>query len=249
MKTKPTSSRPAGITSAKTTPAGAAKAYSDVATTPRRRLSDSTSVMGIPETEFTPKVREAILTLMQEVDTLRRELDGMKKRLAAEKQLADQDPLLPIYNRRAFVRELTKAQASVERYHGKASLVYIDLNNFKTINDTFGHQAGDHVLQKISRRLVESVRETDVVGRLGGDEFGLILANTSQEASSVLIARLLDGLQLQPVSWQNQPLDISMACGIVSINPGEDVEEIMALADNEMYLQKSKSKEENFSDQ
>lgn len=247
MKTKPTTSRPTGITSTKTTPASAAKAYSDVATTPRRRINDTTSVMGIPEAEFTPKVREAILTLMQEVDTLRRELDDMKKRLGAEKELADQDPLLPIYNRRAFVRELTKTQASVERYRGNASLVYIDLNNFKAINDTFGHPAGDHVLHEISKRLVESVRETDVVGRLGGDEFGLILSNTSQDASSTLIARLSDGLQAQPVFWKDQPLDVSMACGIVSINPGEDVQEIMALADNEMYLQKSKSKEANSS--
>lgn len=234
-----------GTISPPTSPANAAKAYSDAATTPRRTISDTTSIMGIPDAEFTPKVREAILALMQEVDNLRRDLDDVKKRLAAEKQMADQDPLLPIYNRRAFVRELTKNQASIERYHGKASLVYIDLNNFKMINDNYGHQAGDHVLHEFSRRLVESVRETDVVGRLGGDEFGLILSNTKPDASSVLIKRFSKGLQTRPIFWEKQPLDVSMACGIVTIEPGEDVQDIMAMADSEMYLQKSKSKEVN----
>ncbi|MBM9510996.1 GGDEF domain-containing protein [Desulfogranum marinum] len=245
MKTKSTIHSPIGTVSPQTSPANAAKAYSDAATTPRRTVSDTTSIMGIPEAEFTPKVREALLALMQEVDNLRRELDDVKKRLAAEKQIADQDPLLPIYNRRAFVRELTKIQASIERYHGKASLVYIDLNNFKTINDNYGHQAGDYVLHEFSKRLVESVRETDVVGRLGGDEFGLILSNTKPEASSVLINRLSEGLHTRPIFWKKQPLDVSMACGIVTIKPGEDVQDIMAMADGEMYLQKSKSKEVN----
>lgn len=234
-----------GTISTQTSSANAAKAYSDAATTPRRTISDTTSIMGIPDAEFTPKVRKAILALMQEVDNLRRELDDVKKHLSAEKQMADQDPLLPIYNRRAFVRELTKIQASIERYHGKASLVYIDLNNFKMINDNYGHKAGDHVLHEFSRRLVESVRETDVVGRLGGDEFGLILSNTQPDASSVLINRLSKGLHTRPIFWEKQPLDISMACGIVTIEPGEDVQDIMAMADSEMYLQKSKSKEVN----
>lgn len=242
MKTKSTTNSPLGAVTAPASPAKAAKAYSDAATVPRRKISDTTSIMGIPEAEFTPKVREALLTLMQEVDTLRQELDEVKKRLASEKQMADQDPLLPIYNRRAFVRELTKAQASIERYNGKASLVYIDLNNFKTINDTYGHQAGDHVLHEFAQRLMGSVRETDVVGRLGGDEFGLILSNTNPEASSILINRIVEGLDKQPVVWNEQALDVSMAYGIVTVEPGEDLQDLMAMADSEMYQQKSKSK-------
>lgn len=243
MKTKPIS-RSSGIMTTQTTPARAAKAYDDASTVSRRKITDTTSIMGIPEAEFTPKVREALLTLMQEVDSLRQELDKVKKRLASEKQMADQDPLLPVYNRRAFVRELTKAQASIERYNGKASLVYIDLNNFKTINDTHGHQAGDHVLKEFAQRLMDSVRETDVVGRLGGDEFGLILSNTNPEASSVLINRIIEGLSSKPVIWKEYLLDVSMAYGIISIEPGEDLQDLLAMADNEMYLQKSRSKEE-----
>lgn len=243
MKTKSTSSNySSGIHTTGTTPAKAAKAYSDAAVTSTPKIRDITSIMGIPEEEFTPKVREAIMTLMQEVADLRKSLDEMTKRFAAEKQLADQDPLLPVYNRRAFVRELTKAQASIERYHGTASLVYIDLNDFKLINDTYGHQAGDHVLYEFSTRLADSVRGTDIVGRLGGDEFGIILSHTDKEASSVLMGRFSKDLEMNPIVWENQPLRVTMSYGVATLSPGIDVEETMATADNQMYQEKRRSK-------
>ena len=200
--------------------------------------------MGIPEAELTPKVREAILTLMQEVDSLRRSLDGMSKRLAATEQLADKDPLLPIYNRRAFVRELTRVQASVERYSSEACLVYIDLDSFKAINDTYGHSAGDHVLHEYSQRLVDSVRESDIVGRLGGDEFGLILSHTNLEAATVLANRLPQALKDNPISWNEVHLNVSMSYGIVKIEPGMDVQDTMAMADSNMYQQKKSVKKQ-----
>lgn len=239
MKIRSTGRRPAGMSSTNTTsPAEAAKAYSDISAATPRVISDTTTIMGIPETELTPKVREAILTLMQEVDTLRRSVDGMSKRLAAAEQLADKDPLLPIYNRRAFVRELTRVQASVERYNSDACLVYIDLDNFKAINDVYGHNAGDHVLHEYSQRLVDCVRESDIVGRLGGDEFGLILSHTKQEAATILANRLPQELKHNPISWNEVPLTVSMSYGIVTIKPGIDVQDTMALADSKMYQQK-----------
>ncbi len=198
--------------------------------------------MGIPETELTPKVREAIIGLMQEVDSLRQSLDTLSKRLTASERLADQDPLLPIYNRRAFVRELTRTQASAERYDSEASLIYIDLDKFKSVNDTYGHVAGDHVLQELASRLVASVRETDIVGRLGGDEFGLILSQTNQEAAAALATRLPQELKEHPITWKGELLDIGLSYGIVSIEPGRDIHDTIGLADDKMYEQKNRSK-------
>ena len=179
---------------------------------------------------------------MQEADNLRRSLDGMSKRLAAAEQLADEDSLLPIYNRRAFVRELTRVQASVERYSSDACLVYIDLDGFKSINDTYGHSAGDHVLQEYSHRLVASVRDSDIVGRLGGDEFGLILSHTNQDAAVVLANRLPQELKENPIFWNEVQLNLSMSYGIVAIKPSIDVHATMAIADNKMYQQKRSTK-------
>ena len=246
MKIRSTGQRPTGMGSTGTTsPADAAKAYSDTSTVSRRTIKDTTTIMGIPEAELTPKVREAIYTLMQEVDNLRRSVDGLSKRLAAAEQLADQDPLLPIYNRRAFVRELTKVQASVERYGDDASLVYIDLDSFKAINDTYGHGAGDHVLHEFAQRLVDYVRESDTVGRLGGDEFGLILSHTSQDAAATLAKRLPQELRENPISWNDAVLDVSISYGIVTIKPGIDVQDTMAMADSEMYRQKREVKRQD----
>ncbi len=224
----------------KTTPASAAAAYSSVSAP--RTISDTTSIMGIPESELTPKVRDAIMTLMEEVDNLRRSVEGMTKRLEHAEKLADQDPLLPIYNRRAFVRELTRVQATVERYNSHASLIYIDLNGFKEVNDTYGHQAGDHVLSEFSIRLAASVRETDIVGRLGGDEFGLILSRTDQEAAATLTTRFPAELERNPIYWEGTRLDVGMSYGIVSIEPGVNAEQALNTADDKMYQQKQSGK-------
>ena len=103
-------------------------------------------VLGIPEAEFTPRVRDAIMGLMGEVDILRRELNQTRARLEEAGKAADQDQLLPLFNRRAFVRELTRYIAFAGRYGTPASLIYFDLDGFKAVNDTYGHAAGDAVL-------------------------------------------------------------------------------------------------------
>src|SRR6185503_8659165 len=127
------------------------------------------SVLGIPEGEFTPRVRDAIMTLMGEVDSLRRELSQTRVRLEEVEKTADQDHLLPLLNRRAFVRELTRYIAFAGRYGTPASLIYFDLDGFKTVNDTHGHAGGDAVLKNFAQVLSDNVRDSDCVGRLGGD--------------------------------------------------------------------------------
>ena len=203
-----------------------------------RYVSDTTSIMGIPDTELTPRVRDAIMTLMAEVDSLRRSLKEMTQRLNDAEHIADQDPLLPIYNRRAFVRELTRVQASVERYKTEASLVYIDLNRFKSVNDSHGHEAGDYVLSQVALRLKDSVRETDIVGRLGGDEFGLILARTRPDDARNLIDRLPKLFAEKPIIWKGAALETSLATGIVPIHAGTNAEQTLSAADTAMYEDK-----------
>lgn len=203
-----------------------------------REINDTTSIMGIPEEELTPRVRDAIMSLMAEVDTLRQSLGQVNRRLNDTEQLADQDPLLPIYNRRAFVRELTRVQASVERYKTEASLVYIDLNKFKAINDNLGHEAGDAVLSQVAKRLVECVRDTDIVGRLGGDEFGLILSRTDADSARILINRIPLLFQQQPIVWNGETLTVGLSSGVVPIQSGSDAEQALNAADAAMYENK-----------
>ncbi|TNE34312.1 MAG: GGDEF domain-containing protein [Alphaproteobacteria bacterium] len=215
----------------------AIRAYGNV-----QEPADSASVMGIPEEELTPHVRKAIALLMEEVESLRQSLKHMTRRLSDAETLADQDPMIPVYNRRAFVRELTRVQASVERYGTGATLVYIDLNGFKPVNDTYGHEAGDYVLAQVAARLQESVRETDIVGRLGGDEFGLILSRTLPEDARHLLTRLNMLFEQRPIIWKENRLNISLSAGVIGIHGGGSAEQALNEADSAMYTEKRNSK-------
>jgi diguanylate cyclase (GGDEF)-like protein len=196
------------------------------------------SVLGIPEAEFTPRVRDAIMGLMGEVDSLRRELTETKARLEDMEKYADQDSMLPLLNRRAFVRELTRHGAVIDRYNTPASLIYFDLNHLKTINDTFGHAAGDAVLSHFAQVLLAHVRDSDCVGRLGGDEFGVLLSHANQEQALKKANLLATALEGSPTDWNGEMLPISFAYGAFELKPGENPETAMARADQAMYAQK-----------
>ncbi len=203
-----------------------------------RAPAEVASVLGIPESEFTPRVRDAIVTLMGEVDRLRGELEQMRSQIEAVQALADQDGLVPLLNRRAFVREMSRILDFGERYDLTASLVYFDLDGFKTVNDTFGHAAGDAVLQHVARVLTENVRESDVIGRLGGDEFGLIMAKADREAAERKAAFLAEQLSGNPFEWNGHRIKLSMAHGVHVFRKGENVDGAMENADRAMYSAK-----------
>jgi diguanylate cyclase (GGDEF)-like protein len=196
------------------------------------------SVLGIPDAEFTPKVRDAIMGLMGEVDSLRRELIQTRSRLEDVEKAADQDGMLPLLNRRAFVRELTRYIAFTGRYNTPASLIYFDLNHLKRTNDTLGHAAGDAVLSHFSDVLQAHVRDSDCVGRLGGDEFGVLLSHANQEQALKKADILATALESSPTSWDGHSIPVSFAYGAFELKAGDNPDTAMARADQAMYAQK-----------
>ena len=207
-----------------------------------RKVADTVSVMGIPEVELTPKVRAAIVTLMAEVESLRNEVEHARERLAHLERLADQDPLAPIANRRAFVRELSRAISITERYGTPSRLVYFDANGLKEINDTYGHTAGDEGLLRVASILREHVRDVDVVGRLGGDEFGVIMVQTESEPAFEKAQRLAAAIRERPFAWDGHEIALEVAHGVYAFKPGESVNDALAAADKAMYAQKLATK-------
>jgi diguanylate cyclase (GGDEF)-like protein len=196
------------------------------------------SVLGIPEQEFTPRVRDAIMTLMHEVDRLRQDLDQTRARLDDMAKAADQDMLLPILNRRAFVRELSRFIGFAERYATPSSVVYFDLNNFKHINDAHGHAAGDAVLQHFASLLAGQTRDTDVLARIGGDEFGLILAHVTLDQAMKKAESLDQNLRETPPIWNNQTVPVEFSFGVYELLAGASPDQAIAQADQAMYVQK-----------
>src|SRR5262249_6351254 len=113
--------------------------------------------------------------LLAEIERLQRDLAAARQKIAELEIRADIDPLLDILNRRGFERELKRALSYVKRYGTQASLMFIDLDGFKAVNDRHGHGTGDALLKALSRQLIARVRSSDIVGRLGGDEFGIVV--------------------------------------------------------------------------
>lgn len=203
---------------------------------------DSASIMGIPEAEFTPKVRDAIMSLMQEVDRFRRELERATNRIDHLEKLAENDALTPVLNRRGFIREMTRVKSFVDRYNTPAALVFFDLNNFKPVNDQFGHAAGDQVLQRVAGVLVENTRDSDIVGRLGGDEFGVILVNSSAQVAAVKAQKLADSIAAQRFVTDGKAYCVSASYGTHIFEPGDDPVQALAKADEAMYASKRQRK-------
>lgn len=211
------------------------------------RLTDGPAVevldlFGVPEGELTPKVKSAILNLMAEVDSLRRELQVANRRITDLEELADKDPLVPVANRRAFVREMSRMMSYTERYNVPSSLVFFDLNGLKQINDTMGHAAGDKALSVVARVLREQTRETDVVGRIGGDEFGVILAQADEPAAHQKAEELAEAIRRADVEHEGNPLYIDVAHGVFSFHQGGDASSALAEADRRMYRRKQEMK-------
>lgn len=204
--------------------------------------ADTASVMGIPEAELTPHVRAAITMLMDEVARLRDELRLTKRRIGDLEELADTDALLPLINRRAFVRELSRMMSYAERYGTPHTLIYFDLNGMKAINDTNGHAAGDAALIHVASILNESTRESDVVGRLGGDEFGVLLAQADEATARVKAEALAERISTEGVPWKGKTLPLTVAFGIHPIRRGQDVDDAIQEADRAMYANKNQGR-------
>ncbi len=207
-------------------------------TTADAPASDSVSIVGSPETELTPKVQAAIQKLMSEVERLRTSLNMAHERVAYLERLADEDTLIPIYNRRAFVRELSRIVSYAERYGTPSSVLYFDVNGMKAINDRFGHAAGDGVLRHVAEILIANLRESDVVGRLGGDEFGVILTHADQALAQEKSVSLAAAIENTPYSWNGNALDLSVAFGPYTFSGSENAGEALDRADQAMYAHK-----------
>lgn len=194
--------------------------------------------LAIPPEEMTERVRGTITALMGEVDTLRRELDQKNARIQELEKLADTDPMLPVANRRAFVRELERAMSYTERYNVPASLLFFDMDRLKQINDTYGHTVGDMALIHMAEVLKSNVRASDMVARLGGDELAIILTHADEAQARTKAESLVNCLNAAPLTLNGEVLNISASVGVYTFKAGETPEEMLRKADQAMYRQK-----------
>jgi diguanylate cyclase (GGDEF)-like protein len=189
-------------------------------------------------TDGEPPTREALTRLQAERAAMQRELEHARARIVQLERLADEDSLAPIANRRAFIRELSRMIAFTRRYGPPSSVIYFDVNGMKQINDTYGHPAGDAALRHVADVLSKNVRESDIVGRLGGDEFGVILAQTSQDQANAKASALAEAIGTTAFAWGKTDIRVTAAYGVYSFTGSDDAQVAIEAADKAMYRQK-----------
>src|SRR3954453_2760089 len=177
--------------------------------------------------------------LIEEISLLRGKVARLQERVEQLDQLAHQDSLIDLPNRRGFMRELERLIARVDRYGINAAMLFVDLDGLKMINDTFGHRAGDEALIQVANLLAKGVRHSDVVARIGGDEFGILLESSDEPAAHETAARLIEQISACEVLHDGEVLPLSVAIGVGMIDALDTAEAVMERADEAMYRRKA----------
>jgi diguanylate cyclase (GGDEF)-like protein len=177
--------------------------------------------------------------LIAEISGLRGKVAQLQERVEQLDMLAHEDSLVHLPNRRGFMRALERLIDRVNRYQENASLLFVDLDGLKLINDNFGHQAGDEALILVARLLVGGVRKSDVVARIGGDEFAILLGHSDEDSAHETANRLVDLIAGSEFNHGGEALPLSVAAGATALQADDTPETAMARADQEMYRRKA----------
>jgi diguanylate cyclase (GGDEF)-like protein len=174
-------------------------------------------------------------------------VDTAEERLAAQKQRIKQlesqvltDPLTNLVNRRGFDAHLKRILADAHRHNDSGVLIYIDLDDFKPVNDNYGHEAGDAVLKHLAKLLNENIRTSDIVARLGGDEFAVILTHTSAAEGMYRTRKLQGILAASQVKYGSKSIPLQASFGAVPYDSESSETEVIRMADAAMYDEKRK---------
>ena len=156
-------------------------------------------------------------------------------------QYAYHDMMTGLANRRFFVENLENRIARCQRYGDNCALIFLDVDNLKAVNDRYGHAAGDALLVRLAEILKAHTRASDLVARIGGDEFGLLLDNLDGDQVVRKIAFLVDQLAKANCTYADSPISLSAAMGYCFVGPKDSVEGLMSRADAAMYRAKDRA--------
>ncbi len=161
------------------------------------------------------------------------------------REMAMRDPLTKIYNRRYFMDLMMKEMNYTVRTRQPLSCILIDIDFFKKVNDQYGHQAGDHVLQAVSQRILKELRVYDAFARYGGEEFVIMLRTTALDNALVLAERLRKVIEQLNINYEGKVIPVTISLGLATLNPDHIVSSEDLLKEADRYLYRSKEKGRN----
>ncbi len=187
---------------------------------------------------YSPVTDASVIDPIAEIERLRAEVESLRLRAEAAEAAADHDVLTPALNRRGFVAAMRAAMAFCQRHEVPAVLLYLDLDGFKKVNDALGHAAGDAALIHVAGMMRANLRESDAVGRLGGDEFGLLMLNAGLEEGREKAQKLAAALEHEPFHWEGRFAGLGGSFGVRALAAHTDPEVWLAEADAAMWVRK-----------
>jgi len=155
---------------------------------------------------------------------------------------ATTDGLTGLANHKTFYEILERELWRSRRYGGLISLIMVDIDNLKTINDTYGHRAGDKIIKEISKRIKQSIRQIDTAARYGGDEFAVILPNTSLTDATIVAERMVNTVGGAAVTWKKDEIPISISVGLGQYDSENTPDDITSRSDQALYSAKQAGK-------
>ncbi|MBW2540025.1 MAG: sensor domain-containing diguanylate cyclase [Deltaproteobacteria bacterium] len=147
-----------------------------------------------------------------------------------------------LVNHKTFYEILEKELWRSRRYGGRISLIMVDIDNLKSINDAYGHRAGDKAIRKVSKRIKECIRQIDTAARYGGDEFAVILLNTSLDDAIIVAQRMVDAVASSQATWQKEQIPLSISVGLGQYYADTTPEDITSRSDQALYMAKQAGK-------
>lgn len=197
-------------------------------------LQDVAAVHGVAEDDLTPNVRGAMVQLIAEVASLREELEQSRNRVEYLTAPADQDTVSSVLNRRAFVRELTRALSIGRRRNIDSSLLFLEIENLKSVHTKLGLAAGDGAVEHVAEIIRGNVPDGNVVGRVEGAEFGVILIGETEDSARNQARNLAELVSARPFVWEGAAFPLSLIWGIHTLQNEEDAGAAMTVADRTM---------------
>ena len=177
--------------------------------------------------------------LLEEIGRLRGDVSRLQAKVAELELLAYQDPLVPLANRRGMLRDLEAMIARHQRHGTQAAVLFVDLDDLKILNDSFGHGGGDVALIHVAEKLLLGTRANDTVARLGGDEFCVLLDHADEALALEIAERLVNMIAGEDCLYDELPMPLSVAIGVTLIEAGDTPATVLARADKAMYRVKA----------
>ena len=198
----------------------------------RMRVLDS---LAVPVPKDIPGLYDALIAV-QDVSSLADAMDALRQSRRRAEELAATDPLTGVANRRQFLDLGEKALSHARRNDNPCTILMLDIDHFKEINDRYGHPSGDEVLCMIVRVFRQTLRRSDIVARVGGDEFSILLLDTDTKIGQITADRLRKSVTAESLLFDDQEIQVHLSIGVAGLQPESDnLEKLILRADNALY--------------